>query len=138
MAEDLLDHWVRLIKTVLPENVWITSRFLNNDHLMQIDWKLTDDPRNPNRRSPKFEIIIKDDAIENYLDKNSKDRELSDIVLKEFIYKRYEHFRSDNDIPTTRRVPKEKWLVSNEVLNCKPSSDTPLGDQVKSVYQYQQ
>ncbi len=138
MAEDLLDYWVRLIKTILPENVWITSRFFNNDHLIQIDWKLEGDPGNPNKRSPKFEIIIKDDAIENYLDKNRKDRELSDILLKEFIYERYEHFRSDNDNSTTRHVPKEKWLISKEVLNCRPSSDTPPGDQVKPIYQYLQ
>jgi hypothetical protein len=137
MAEDLLDYWVRLIKTVLPENVWVTSRFFNNDHLIQIDWKLKNDPRNPNKRSPKFEIIIKDDVIENYLDKNRNDRELSDIRLKEFIYERYSHFRSDNDICTTQYVPKEKWLISRDVLNCEPSSDTSLGDQVQSVYQYQ-
>lgn len=137
MAEDLLDYWVRLIKTILPENVWVTSRFFNNDHLIQIDWKLEDDPGNPNKRSPKFEIIIKADAIENYLDKNRKDRESSDLLLKEFIGARYEHFRSDNDSCTTKHVPKEKWLISKDVLNCRPSSDTLLGDRVESVYQYQ-
>ena len=137
MAEDLLDYWVRLIKTILPENVWVTSRFFNEDHLIQIDWKLKNDPRNPDKRSPKFEIIIKDDAIENYLDKDRKDRELSDTLLKEFIYERYKLFRSDDDICATKYVQKEKWLISKAVLNCKPSSDTPFGDQVKSVHQYQ-
>ena len=73
----------------------------------------------------KFEIIIKDDAIEDYLDKNKKDRELSDILLKEFICERYNHFISDNDISTNQHVSKEKWLISKQVLNCKPSFDTP-------------
>ena len=135
MAEDLLDYWVRLIKTIFPANAWINSHFSNNDHLIQIDWKLQNDSENPTKRSKKIEIIIKEDTIENYLDKNKKDRELSDIMLKEFIYERYNHFSSNNDICTTQYVPKEKWLISRDVLHCKPSFDTPLRGQVKSVYQ---
>ncbi|MFH1080132.1 MAG: hypothetical protein V1766_07725 [Pseudomonadota bacterium] len=123
MAEDLLDYWVRLIKTVFPANAWIISRFFNNDHLIQIDWKLENDPKNPNKRSKKIEIIIKERAIENYLDKNKKDRELSDIMLKEFICERYNHLSSNDDIYTTQYVPRETWLISKDILNGKPSFD---------------
>ena len=126
MAEDILDYWVRLIKKIFPANAWIASRFLNNnDHLIQIDWKLINDPRNPNKRSKKIEIIIKEDAIEDYLGKNKKDRESSDIMLKEFIYKRYSHFGSDNDSHTNQYASTERWLISKAVLNCKASFDTP-------------
>jgi hypothetical protein len=135
MTEDILDYWTRLIKTVFPENAWITSRFFKNDCLINIDWKLKDDPKNPNKRSKKIEIIIKGDTLENYLDKNKKDRELSDIMLKEFIHKQYNYFSSNYEISTSQYVPKEKWLISGDVLNCKPSFDTSLRDQVKSVYQ---
>jgi hypothetical protein len=134
MAEDLLDYWVRLIKTIFPANAWITSRFFNNDHLIQIDWKLKNDPKNPNKRSNKIEIIIKESAIEGYLEKNKKDRELSDIMLKEFICKRFNHFSSNNDIYAVQFVPKEKWLISMDVLNCKPSFDTLFRDEVKLVF----
>jgi hypothetical protein len=136
MAEDLLDYWVKLIRTMLPENVWITTRYVDCDYLIQIDWKLKNDPENPNKRSRKIEIIIKEDAIENYLDKSKEERELSDILLKEFIYQRVNHAKTDNDVGTDRYVPKGKWLISQAVLNCSPSSEPP-GDQVKSVYQYQ-
>jgi hypothetical protein len=135
MAEDLLDYWVRLIKTIFPANAWINSRFSNNDHLIQIDWKLQNDSENPTKRSKKIEIIIKAGAIEDYLDKNKKDRELSDIMLKEFICERYNHFISDNDIRTNQYASTETWSISRDVLNCKPAFDTPLRDQVKSVYQ---
>ena len=135
MAEDLLDYWVRLIKTIFPANAWINSRFSNNDHLIQIDWKLQNDSENPTKRSKKIEIIIKAGAIEDYLDKNKKDRELSDITLKEFICERYNHFISDNDIRTNQYASTETWSISRDVINCKPSFDTPIRDQVKSVYQ---
>jgi hypothetical protein len=117
MAEDLLDYWVRLIKTIFPANAWITSRFFNNDHLIQIDWKFQNDSENPTKRSKKIEIIIKEGAIEDYLDRNKKDRELSDIMLKEFICGRYNRFISDNDIHTNQYASTEKWLISGDVLN---------------------
>jgi len=122
MAEDLLDYWVRLIKTIFPANAWINSRFLNNDHLIQIDWKLRNDSENQIRRSKKIEIIIKAGAIEDYLDKDKKDRELSDLMLKEFICRRYDHYISDEDIHANQYASTERWLISKDVITCKPSS----------------
>lgn len=126
MTEDILDYWTRLIKTIFPENAWITSRFFKNDCLIDIDWKLEDDPENTNKRSKKIEIIIKAATLENYLDKDKKERELSDIMLKEFISEQYKHFSSDYEISTSQYVPKEKWLITRDVLNCNPSVDTHL------------
>lgn len=125
MTEDILDYWTRLIKTIFPENAWITSRFFKNDCLIDIDWKLEDDPENQNKRSKKIEIIIKAATLENYLDKNKKERELSDIMLKEFICKQYNSFSSDYEINTSQYIPKEKWLITSDVLNCNPSVDIP-------------
>lgn len=126
MTEDILDYWTRLIKTIFPENAWITSRFFKNDCLIDIDWKLEDDPENTNKRSKKIEIIIKAATLENYLDKDKKERELSDSMLKEFISEQYKHFSSDYEISTSQYVPKEKWLITRDVLNCNPSVDTHL------------
>jgi hypothetical protein len=128
MAEDLLDYWVRLIKTILPANARINSRFSNNDYLIQIAWKLQNDSEIPTKRLKKIDIIIKERTIEDYLDKNKRDRELSDIILKEFIYEQYNHFISDNDFHTNQYASTRKWLISRDVLNCKPSFDTPLRD----------
>jgi hypothetical protein len=130
MAEDLLDYWVRLIKALFPANAWINSRFSNNDYLIQIDWKLQNESENPTKRSKKIEIIIKDDVINDYLDKNKQDRDFYDIILKEFIYERYHHSISDNDIDTNHQVSAKTWLISREVINCKPLLDPPFRDQV--------
>ena len=125
MTEDILDYWIRLIKEIFPENAWITSRFFKNDCLIDIDWKLEGDPENPNKRSKKIEIIIKAATLEKYLDKSKKERELSDIMLKEFICKQYHSFSSDYEINTSQYIPKEKWLITCDVLNRNPSVDTP-------------
>jgi len=126
MAEDLLDYWVRLIKTIFPENVWMNSLFSNNDYLIQIDWKLQNDPENPSKRSKRIVIIIKELAINDYLDKNKKDREISDSLLKTFIFERYNHFISDNGLDVNQHASAEKWLISRDEINLKPAFDIPL------------
>ena len=94
MTEDLLDYWVRLIKPFFPTNAWIVTRYSGDDHIIEIDWKLDDDPGQPNRRSRKIQITISDGAIEDYLDKNKKDRELFEIEPQEADPRTLQSFRS--------------------------------------------
>jgi hypothetical protein len=122
MAEDLLDFWVRLITPIFPTNAWIVSRFSKNNHIIQIDWRLGNDPQKPGKRSKTIEITIKEDAIEDYLDKNKLDRELYGILLKNFICERYNHFDPDIDARTSQYIPVEKWLISKDALNTLPPS----------------
>ena len=117
MAEDLLDHWVRLIKTIFPANAWIDSRIFNNGHLILIDWKLEDDPKHPSKRSKKIEIIIKEASIDEYLDKSKQDRELSDATLKKLIGERFNHFNSEGFIGATPYAPTERWSIPKHVFN---------------------
>ncbi|MCE5263462.1 MAG: hypothetical protein LLG97_07995 [Deltaproteobacteria bacterium] len=116
MAEDLLDYWVRLIKRIFPANAWINSLFSNDDYLIQVDWSPQNDSESPTKRS-KIAIIIKEQAINDYLDKSRGDRELSDIRLEEFICERYNHFISENHGDTNQHALTEKWLISKDVMN---------------------
>ncbi len=82
-----------------------------------LDWKLRNDPQRPSKRSRKIQIIIKEDAIEDYLNKSKPDRELYGITLKQLVCEWYNHFDPDNDSLTARSIPTEKWLISRAVLN---------------------
>jgi len=125
MAEDLLDYWVRLIKPIFPTNAWIVSHLSDNDHIIQIDWNLDNDTKQSNKRSKKIQIIIKEDAIDDYLDKNKKDRELCGDALKQFVGERYDHFNPDNDDLTNRYGRMETWLVSKGIFNVLTPSHSP-------------
>lgn len=103
MAENTLDRWVRLIKKISPANAWINSLFSNDDYLIHTNWKLQNDSENPTKRS-KMVIIIKELVIKDYLDKNKKDRETSDILMEGFICERYNHFISDNNIDANQQA----------------------------------
>jgi hypothetical protein len=117
MAEDLLDYWVRLIIPIFPANAWVVASYSNGNHIILIDWKLGNDPKRPGKRSRKIQITIKEDAIDDYLNRNKPEREIYGITLKKLIGERYHHFVPDNDSLTTRSVPTEKWLISKDILN---------------------
>jgi len=117
MAEDLMDYWVRLIKPIFPTNAWIVSHFSDDDHIIQIDWNLDHNTKWSDKRSKKIQIIIKEDAIDQYLGKNKQDRELYGDALKQFIGERYNHFNPDNDELTNRYGRMETWLVSKAILS---------------------
>ncbi len=117
MTEDLLDYWVRLIKPLFPMNAWIVSRLSDDDYLIQVDWNLENAPHRPNRRSKKILITISAEAIEDYLDKNKKDREVSDLALKKLILERYNNVILDRNAHGSQSRSIEKWLISAEELN---------------------
>jgi hypothetical protein len=117
MNEDLLDYWLRIIKPLLPMNAWIDSRLSRGDYLIKIDWKLENDPHQQNRRSRKIEIIIKEKAIDDYLNKNKNERALSDIKMKEWISERYNNFRLNQDDNTSDTKIPDRWHISSSVLN---------------------
>jgi hypothetical protein len=117
MTEDLLDYWVRLIKPFFPTNAWIVTRYSKDDHIIEIDWKLDDDPGQPNRRSRKIQITISDGAIEDYLDKNKKERELFEIGLKKLIHERYNHSVPDEQVHRGSSAQADKLLIARNTLN---------------------
>ena len=117
MNEDLLDYWLRIIKPLLPMNAWVDSRLSGGDYLIQIDWKLENDPHRQNKRSRKIEIIIKEEAIDDYLNKNKNERALSDIKMKQWISERYNNFNLDQDANTSNSTYPDRWRISSGVLS---------------------
>lgn len=117
MTEDLLDYWLRMIKPLFPTNAWIASNLSGGDHFIQIDWKLENNPHRSNKRSRKIEIIIKEEVIDDYLNKNKDERALSDIKMKKWISERYHDFHLDQDVNTSNSAFPDKWRMSKDVLS---------------------
>jgi hypothetical protein len=117
MNEDLLDYWLRIIKPLLPMNAWVDSRLSGGGYLIKIDWKLENDPQKHNRRSRKIEIIIKEKVIDDYLNKNKSERELSDTKMKQWISEQYSNFRLDQDPDESESKIPYRWRISSDLLS---------------------
>jgi hypothetical protein len=117
MNEDLLDYLVRIITPLFPANSWIVASLSGGNHLIQIDWNLSNDLRQSNKRSRKIQIIISEEAVEGYLNHEKQDRALYDNRLKKLICERFGRFNPDHDASTNKYAPMERWLISKEALN---------------------
>jgi len=72
----------------------------------------------PAKQSIKeIQITISAEAIEDYLDKSKKDREVSDLAMKKLISQRYNHVSPDRNARATQSASTEKWLISSDALN---------------------
>ncbi len=117
MTEDLLDYWVRLIKPFFPANSWIVARYSGDDHIIEIDWKLDADSDQPRKRSRKIQITISDGAIEDYLDKDKKEREAFEMSLKKLIHERYNHPGSDQQVREGASASTDRLRIARDTLN---------------------
>lgn len=117
MTEDLLDYWLRIITPLFPANAWIVSRLSHGNYEIQIDWRLENKQHHPHKRSRKILIVIREDAIDDYLNKNKAERELSDIKMGKWISERYTHFDADHDAKSSKYVSADKWSISKDVLS---------------------
>ncbi len=111
MAQDLLDHWVNLIKSIFPAHAWMAADETGNNHVIQIDWRLDDESKNDQKRSRKIQIIIRQDAIDDYLDKKPLERDDFNMILKEDISERFDKFDAAHG---SKRV--EVWSFSKEIM----------------------
>jgi len=117
MNEDLLDYWLRIIKPLLPTNAWIAPQLADGDYIIKIDWNLKNDPDQLNKRSRKIEIIITEEVIDDYLNKNHAERASSDIKMKQWISERYNHFTFDHGADTSYSKSPDNWRTSKDVLS---------------------
>lgn len=117
MNEDLLDYWLRIIAPLFPSNAWIDARLSDGDHFILIDWRLENNPSQPNKRSRKIQIIIQEEAVDDYLGKSKAEREMSDVKMEKWISERYQQFDPDHDAHASRSVSTETWRISIDVLN---------------------
>ncbi len=117
MSEDLLDYWQRMISPFFPAHAWIASRLSGSDHLMLIDWKLENKPHRQSTRSRKIEIIIKEEVIDDYLNKNKEERVSYENKMKEWISRQYRYYCLDREADTSSSNSPVKWRISKATLS---------------------
>ena len=116
MAEDILDHWLRIVKTHFPANAWIVGQISKGNHVIQIDWRLESDPNLPQKRSRKIEITIQEEVIDGYLNKTKAEQALSDLNVRNWISKQYMGFDPEPDAKSYRAVSIDRWRITKDVL----------------------
>lgn len=64
-----------------------------------------------------IEIVIKEDVIDDYLEKNADERVLSDTHMARWISQRYHDFLLDQDGRPSPSGSPIRWRISKAALN---------------------
>lgn len=108
------NQFIQLIKKdIFPNNVEfnIKYNFDAETYECYIDWKLNNDQNRPNKRSKKIKIQVSREGLEDYNNKNVKQRQAAQNQFENFIKERMKRFDPNHDKPKYEEPPMEEWVV---------------------------
>ena len=108
MENDLLKKWTQLLKPIFPAHAKFRPS-VDGDYYIVVGWKLSNDTNRPNKPSRKIKIKITEEAVEDYLQKESDQCAKADDNLKRFIEKKYREFNPDHNASKYKSPPVELW-----------------------------
>jgi hypothetical protein len=106
-----------LLKPIFPDNAEINSFERSSDLIIKIRWKLTNDPNRPNKPSRRIEIIIPEDVMEDYLEKNTDNQSKDNEKIKQFIEQKFKKFNPEPETPLYASPPVEQWIVTHNIFD---------------------
>ena len=111
--KELYKKWINLIRPLFPNSARFRTYFKSRDYCIAIDWLLKTDLNRPRKKSKVIEITIREEFINDYLEKNADQRIKIDKGLAEFIKQKLSVFDPDHNKTRYQRRPVEEWLVSS-------------------------
>jgi hypothetical protein len=110
--EELLDHWVKLIRRFFPVDAKFTPGPYPGGCCLWVGWKLKNDPARSNKPSRKIRIVIDQEAIEDYREKDQEGQRQADERLKEFVKESLKGFDPEHELIRYQTPPIEDWVAS--------------------------
>ena len=116
MTNDWDAHFSSVLAGCFPDNAERHARVESDDICIYVDWKLSNDPGRPNKRSKKIKIRITQSAIEDYLDSPAIDKATSDRRLTSMVSEWMNSIDPDHNFPAEVPVPIIEFVVTTEML----------------------
>jgi len=117
MDEEIYTEWMGLIKPIFPDQSEVRSFKRSDDLVISVNWKLDNDISRPNKRSRRIEIVVSEEALEDYREKSIKKRFTDNEKLKSFVQQQYRQFNPEPGTSRYELTPVEKWVVTLDVLS---------------------
>lgn len=117
MADDFENHFVAIVERQLPKQAEFYMRRESDDICIYVDWKLSNDPARPNKRSKKIKICISRAAIDDYRNGGEQNRKSADEKLGKVLAAQLQVFNPEHNVPAHVPVPIEQWTITTEMLN---------------------
>jgi hypothetical protein len=107
MWEQQESRLIGIIKPIFPPGTEIRRGLGSNGLVLNVGWKLKNDPARPNKRSRRIILAISEEALEDYhSDSDARDKRIASVIAD-----RLKTFTPDHDTPYGQPEPEEVWVL---------------------------
>ena len=103
----LPNEWIESIRPLFPKRAQIEVHHSAAQVVLQIDWKLGNDPARPHKRSRLIRVIISEGVMQQ-----CRDFKLAGSGFKQTIERNLSFFCPDHETCLCGVRPKEIWSIS--------------------------
>ncbi len=113
MSKSFVKGWIDVIRPLFPKNARIIEKTAGDDDVvLEIDWKLGNDPSRPNKRSRLIRVVISELVITD-----CRDFKIAGSRFETIIRDRLSVFKADHETPKYSSSPVEEWVISTFDVN---------------------
>lgn len=109
-----VEHFRDRARRVLPEGAMVKAWDDHGDWILQTSWPLH--PAVRGRRSRPVQIVISEEALEDYAAAGERARALADQRFDGFVRRHLATFDPNHD-PAFAPLPPSRWVVTTRDLN---------------------
>ena len=107
---------IEIIKHRMPDGARVVEASSFDAFVVNVSWKLDDDPERPNKPSRTLSIRVSHEAMEDFASATELKRAEALRRISDFIAKKMATFDPKHDVPKYQPPPVETWVVSTHVL----------------------
>ena len=116
MDQHQRDEWRELVIFAFSSDADVNVNPYADDFEAEASWPIPT-AECPNKRSKTVNLVISQEAVRDWLEKDESRRERDKQKVEKWIRNKLESFDDGHEVPRDQPPPQVDWIIGTEVLN---------------------
>jgi len=116
MDQHQRDEWRELVISAFSSDADVNVNPYTDDFEAEASWPIPT-AECPNKRSKTVNLVISQEAVRDWLEKDESRRERDKQKVEKWIRNKLESFDDGYEVPRDHPPPQVDWIIGTEVLN---------------------
>ena len=116
MEKHQRDEWRELVISAFSSDADVNVNPHTHNFEAEESWPIPTAER-PNKRSKAVNLVISQEAVRDWLEKDKSRRERDKQKVEKWIRNKLESFDANHEAPRDQLPPQVDWIIGTEVLN---------------------
>ncbi len=116
MDQHQRDEWRELVISAFSSDADVNVNPNTDDLEAEASWPIPT-AEHPNKRSKTVNLVISQEAVRDWLEKDESRRERDKQKVEKWIRNKLESFDANHEAPRDQLPPQVDWIIGTEVLN---------------------